>query len=171
MEQGVRQCSQQQFAPLTDAEGKSQTSAAAKAYQWLAAEDEPGKIIVDVIRAQASKDGTQLSWQEASKRADEYLAGQYRKAYDKRQALLVAKPAAATAAPVAAAKPPAPPVAAAKPPSSEPKKWSRERDREIAKAAFRTMIAGERNRTACAQWADRIAFCQASRGHQVDPPR
>ena len=41
------------------AEGKPSVAAAAKAYPWMAArEDEPGKIIVDVIRTAVTKDGT-----------------------------------------------------------------------------------------------------------------
>lgn len=135
-----------QFSPTTDAEGKPATSAAAKAYPWLAAEDEPGKIIVDVIRAAMTKDGTQLSWQEASQRANDYLATQAKAYYDKRKPLLSASPApAAPAKPVAAAPPPAvAPVS--KPPTAAPQsanKWSRDRHVENTKAAFRAMIAGK----------------------------
>jgi len=138
----------QQFAPANDAEGKPAVSATAKAYPWLAAEDEPGKIIVDVIRAAVTKDGTQLSWQEASQRANDYLAESARKYYDKRKPLLGADPVAAKPPAPPAAKPvttpPAPPVPPKAPtvPQS-PNKWSRDKHVEATKAAFRTMIAGK----------------------------
>lgn len=94
---------------------------AAKEYQWLAAEDEPGKIVVDVIRASLKKDGTQLSWQEASKRANDYLKGQWEGAYGKRKALLGAQPAAPEAAKPAPAKPVTPAAKPAAPPTIEPR--------------------------------------------------
>jgi len=128
----------QQFAPRNGVDGKPQESEAAKEYPWLAAEDEPGKIIVDVIRAAANRDGTQLTWQEASKQANGYLAGQYRSAYGKRKALFE-PPAAAAPPPVAKPKAPPPPVAP--PPAVKPDgKWNREKHLENTKAAFRAML-------------------------------
>src|SRR6185312_8440459 len=136
----------QQFAAAPDAEGKPQPSAASKAYPWLAAEDEPGKIIVDVIKAAAAKNGTELSWQEASKQANDYLEAQAKRYFDKRKPLLASTPAAApvaTAPKAAAIAPAAPAVAQAAPKQVPDKKWSRDRHLETTKAAFRTMIAGK----------------------------
>lgn len=127
----------QEFAKQPDAEGKS----AAKAYPWLAAEDDPGKIIVDVIRAAVTKDGTQLSWHEASQRANDYLADTAKKYYDKRRPLLASEPAVAK---TSVAKPVEVPAEKPKQPvATEPKKWSRDRHVETTKAAFRAMIAGK----------------------------
>lgn len=134
----------QQFAAQTDVDGKPQPSATAKAYPWLATEENPGHAIVDTIRHAFKKDGTQLSWQEAARLADEYIAGIARPYYDKRKHLL-------TSESVAAAKPSSPkpaeavvvtPAPAPKP-AGEPKKWSRERDAENAKAAFRVAFAAK----------------------------
>lgn len=135
----------QQFAPLQDAAGKPSPSQAAATYQWLAAEDDPGRIVVDVIRAAAAKDGTQMSWQEASKKANDYLADQYRRAYEKRKPLLgpteapAAKPpAAVTPAPAAS---PAPVAEARHPTQSQ--KWTRDKHLESTKAAFRKALGGQ----------------------------
>jgi len=132
----------QQFAPTQDATGAAKPSQAAAAYPWLAAEDEPGKIVVDVIRAAMNKDGTQMSWQEASKKANDFLAQQYKTAYERRKPLLGEKPAAPAAQaakpPVAAA--PAAPTQPAEP--RPPQKWTRDKHVESTKAAFRKMISG-----------------------------
>lgn len=137
----------QQFAPTQDATGAPVASKAAEAYPWLAAEDEPGKIVVDVIRAAMQRDGTQMSWQEASKKANDYLAEQNKRHYEKRKPLLgEAKPA-----PAAAAKPATPAVPPVEKPAplpearvvTQPKKWSRESHIESTKAAFRREIAAK----------------------------
>jgi hypothetical protein len=133
----------EQFAPIADAEGKLAVAAAAKAYPWLAAEDEPGKIIVDVIRAAVTKDGTQLSWQEASQRANDYLADHAKKYYDKRRPLLAAAPVAPAPAPIVAKPAPAATPTPKQTPPQAPNKWSRDRHVESTKAAFRAMIAGK----------------------------
>lgn len=141
----------QQFAPQQNAEGKPETSAAAKAYPWLAAEENPGSVVVDVIRAAFNKDGTQLSWQEASKQANDYLADQASRYYDKRKALLQPAPVAAPV-PVAAKPKPAAPAAAAAPVPAEsatPTRqvgrarsgWDRDAHMEKTKAAFRQLGA------------------------------
>jgi hypothetical protein len=130
----------QQFQAQPGADGKPATSQAAAAYPWLAAEDDPGKIVVDVIRAAMTKDGTQLAWQEASKKANDYLAEQAKRYYDKRKPLLAT--AAAPAAPkpaVPAAKPAPLPEARVVP----PKKWSRDNHMENTKAAFRQMLTAK----------------------------
>lgn len=136
-----------QFQPTADATGKPTASQAAAAYPWLAAEDEPGKIVVDVIRAAAQRDGTQLSWQEAAKKANDFLADQAKSYYEKRKPLLGEKPAAPPAAkPMAAvtpapAQPPAAPPAEPRP-AANPSKWTRDRHLESTKAAFRKALSG-----------------------------
>ena len=57
-------------------------------YGWLAAEDNPGAIVVDVIRAAQKRDGTHLKWDEAAKMADEHIAKDYRSRISKRQHLI-----------------------------------------------------------------------------------
>lgn len=130
----------QQFGSVADATGKPQPTEAAKAYPWLAAEEAPGRIVVDVIRAALKQDGTQLSWQEASKRANEYLEAQAKQYYAKRQPLL--QPAAPAApAPVAAKPKPAAPAPAPTPPPQPRGRngWSRDAHLEKTKAAFRQL--------------------------------
>jgi hypothetical protein len=138
----------QMYAPQSGADGKPVQSPTSAAYPWLAAEEEPGKIVVDVIRAAFVKDGTQLSWQEASSQANTYLETHAKKYYDKRRPLLST---AAPAAPAAPAKPAAP--VAAKPAAPLPvarvvsggddktAKWSKERHTEGSKAKFREAFA------------------------------
>lgn len=63
-----------------------------KQYAYLAAEDSPGSIVVDVIQSAMKRDGTQLSWQEASKQANDYLKKQASAYIDKRKHLLSAAP-------------------------------------------------------------------------------
>lgn len=112
---------------------------AKSAYPWLAAEDNPGSIVVDVIRAALEKDGTQLSWQEASKKANEFLQGEYKKAYEKRQALLSNAPPAPAAAPAKKAAPPAPTAPPVAPRAAEtPTKYSKEKHLQASLAKFRT---------------------------------
>lgn len=133
----------QMFAAAAGADGKPVTSSAATSYPWLASYDEPGKIVVDVIRSALVKDGTQLSWQEASKKADEYLAAEAKKFYDKRAPLLAAKPAAVAKPDVPA--PPAPPTKPAPTPAQrvnpQPElatKFSKEKHLQDSLAKFRT---------------------------------
>lgn len=68
------------------------TESVAKEYAFLAAEDSPGSIVVDVIQSAKRRDGTSLSWQEASKQANDYLKKQASSYYDKRKHLLSAAP-------------------------------------------------------------------------------
>jgi hypothetical protein len=133
------------FAPKADATGAPKPSDAAAAYPWLAAEDEPGKIVVDVIRAAMNKDGTQMSWQEASKKANEFLESQAKRYIEKRKPLIGER-----VAPVAppAAKPAPPPVAPAPLPEARvvertSGKWTRDKHVENTKAAFRKAISGQ----------------------------
>lgn len=117
----------------------------AKVYPWLAAEDDPGSVIVDVIRAKLNKDGTQLAWHEAAKVADEYLADNAKRYYDKRKPLLgggAAPVAAAKAAvPAAAVKPAETPKPAVTVTPSGNQKWNNDKHREQTRAAFRELRA------------------------------
>ena len=122
--------------------GHVQTEAVAKTYPWLAAEDDPGAAIVDVIRSFLNRDGTKLAWHEAAKMADDYLRDEHTKAYQKRQALFSAgtAPAAKPAAPAAPkVADPAPKPAVTTTPSGN-QKWSREKHMENTRAAFRRML-------------------------------
>jgi hypothetical protein len=118
------------------------TDVPAKTYPWLAAEDDPGAAIVDVIRSQLAKDGTSIAWEEAAKLANDYLAENAKRYYDKRRPLLSsepAKPAAVAAKPAAAAPVAAPPPPVATTPSGN-QKWSNDKHREQTRAAFRAQI-------------------------------
>ena len=68
----------------------------AKRFPNLAVRPSPGAIIVDVIQSALKRDGTRLSWEEASKQADDYLK-KLDDAFDKRRRLLSAAPAEKTA--------------------------------------------------------------------------
>lgn len=123
-----------------------------KQFRYLAAEESPGSIIVDVIKSALAKDGTRMSWNDASKLADDYLSKQAKAYYEKRKHLLVEQPAAKaveTEAPTGrpsgtqvvrapAPTPPAPatqpPVIAALPPKTG--KWSNEEHRRATRRAF-----------------------------------
>lgn len=59
----------------------------APTYPWLTAEPNAGEIVFDVIDAQYMKDGTRLSWQEAAKRANDFLKTQGSAYFDKRRHL------------------------------------------------------------------------------------
>ena len=125
-----------------------------KQYKYLAAEESPGSIIVDVIKSALAKDGTRISWNDASKLADDYLGKQAKAYYEKRKHLLVeqqpqaAKPAeveAPTGRPSgtqvvrAAAPQPAP---AAAPPPTKPTtgKWNPEEHRRATRRAFASVF-------------------------------
>ncbi len=73
-------------------DGQFRVEATAKEYSWLATEDSPGSIVVDVIQSAQRRDGTVLSWQEASKQANDYLKKQASRYIDKRKHLLSAAP-------------------------------------------------------------------------------
>lgn len=60
----------------------------AQTFPWLAVEPNSGDIIFDVMEAAHKKDGTRLSWQEAAKRANDYLQNQTLAYVDKRKHLL-----------------------------------------------------------------------------------
>ena len=65
------------------------------AYRFLAAEDNAGQLIYDVYDAQFRRDGSKLTWQDAAKRANDYLETKWREAYGKRAHLFSASPAPA----------------------------------------------------------------------------
>jgi len=115
-----------------------------KTYPWLSVEDEPGRIVVEIIRKAMDKDGTQLSWQEASKKANDYLKSQNEAHYQKRKALYSPEVAPA---PVQNGKSPAKPAAPAPKPApveaptpAEPKQWSRDKHLNSTLSAFRQML-------------------------------
>lgn len=64
-------------------------------FRYLSAEDNAGELIYDVVEAQLKRDGTMLRWEEAAKRADDYLGKQASAWFDKRKHLLSAAPAPA----------------------------------------------------------------------------
>lgn len=64
----------------------------AKEFPFLAAEDNAGELVFEVIEAQHKRDQSILPWTEAAKRANDYLSQQWRRAYDKRRPLLSAAP-------------------------------------------------------------------------------
>lgn len=64
-------------------------------YPWLASEESPGKIVIDVIRSAQRRDGTNLKWDEAAQKANDYLKNQASAFFDKRRHLLNAAPAKA----------------------------------------------------------------------------
>jgi hypothetical protein len=124
----------------------------AQAYKFLAVEPEAGLIIYDIVEQQRQKDGTQLSWTEAAKRANDYLEKQSRAWFDKRAHLL----ATSTAAPSAngqqqrssqggqqvrsQAAPQQPPQRAPRPAQPE-KPWNAEEHRKQIKAKHRKAFA------------------------------
>ncbi len=121
----------------------------ASAYPWLSKEQNPGEIIYDVVQAAFDKDGTKLTWQEAAKRANDYLHNQSRAWFDARRDLLVT--ASGQGAPAVGKQqstqgdpqvrrsqaPPAtpPPVPPPSPPTEE--KWDPEAHRRRVKAKHR----------------------------------
>lgn len=64
----------------------------AETFAYLAAEDSPGAIVIDVIQFALKRDGTKLSWVEASKKANDYLKTQTSAYIDKRKHLLSVAP-------------------------------------------------------------------------------
>jgi hypothetical protein len=96
-----------------------------------------------VIRAAVTRDGTQLSWKEAAKQANDYLKAEAEKYYGKRKSLLGgAAPAPVAPKPVAAPVAPAAPVAkpAVTPTPSGNQRWNNDQHRANTKAAFRQAL-------------------------------
>lgn len=119
------------------------TDEPAKAYRWLAAEDDPGAAIVDVIRSAMNKDGTQLAWHEAAKLADDYLRDNAKGYFEKRKALFSDEPVPAAKPAPAAAKPAEKPVdrSPVTPTPSGNARWNNDKHREATRAAFRAQLA------------------------------
>lgn len=120
----------------------------AQNYRWLAAEPNAGEIIFDVVEAAHKKDGTQLTWQEAAKRANDYLHQQSLAWIDKRKHLLATAPAQGSApngqqqrsqgdpqVRRSQAQPPKPTTPT--PPAPPSGKWDAEAHRRSVKAKFR----------------------------------
>lgn len=120
--------------------------AARTTYKYLATEESPGTIVIDVIRSALTRDGTKLSWDAASKLADEYLGKQAKAYYEKRKHLLVEQQQAkAVEAPPG--RPPGTQVVRAPAPKPEPLpppvtpppttgKWNPEEHRRATRRAF-----------------------------------
>ena len=68
------------------------TGEAKAKYPYLATVDRPGEAVVSIIRRASEREGKQLTWQEASKQADDYLKSQVLTSYDKVKHLLNAAP-------------------------------------------------------------------------------
>lgn len=137
----------QQFAPGSEA---------AKSYAWLAAEESPGKLVVEVIQSAFKKDGTQLNWQSASKLANDYLKSQNLAHYDRRKVLLSAPPATAveaksgkqdatreSAAGTLQATPKPAAAVETQPAPEKGARWTAENHRRKTREAFRGMKHGE----------------------------
>lgn len=133
-----------------------------KEYPWLAAEDNPGEIITEVVEAQHRKDGTVLHWTEAAKRANEYLQKKASAYHDKRRHLFTAAPDKGASAASAKERPQGDPqgirrshtltnaqASAASPPSPAPPptdgsgKWSREAHRAATRSKYRAAFAAD----------------------------
>lgn len=139
--------------------GQFRVEATAKEYAYLAAEDSPGAIVVDVIKSAKRRDGTVLSWQEASKQANDYLKKSISVYVDKRKHLLsVAAPAEPAAK--AEARPGRPPGTQQVTRAPEPQQpaqptsdlpvvrranptWSKEAHRRGTREAFREVFKPE----------------------------
>jgi len=117
-------------------------------FPYLAAEEHPGSLILDVYEAQKKRDGTELHWEEAAKRANEFLGNQASAWFDKRKHLLAKAPTQAT---VANGKPSAQQgdqqVRRSSPQSPPPQpqpasngKWDPEAHRRSTKAKFRQVF-------------------------------
>ena len=130
-------------------DGQFKVDDTSKAYPWLAAEESPGSIVVDVIKSAQRRDGTVLSWQEASKQANDYLKKQVSGAFDRRKHLLSAAPAqSGDAAPKQASATGRPSPGSSqvtRPPPNEPAStssltskgvWDKEAHRRKTRAAF-----------------------------------
>lgn len=69
----------------------------AQKFPFLAVEDNPGELVLDVIEEQHKRDGTELHYLEAAKRVNDYLTTKWRAAHAKRANLLTAAPSAGAA--------------------------------------------------------------------------
>lgn len=105
-EMAARELAQEEKAQkIQQAEGRSRAVTAlgremakpdvAAKFQYLSAEDNAAELVFDVVEAQHKRDGTMLNWEEAAKRANEYLGKQASAWFDKRKHLLNAAPAQA----------------------------------------------------------------------------
>lgn len=121
----------------------------APTYPWLLREPNAAEIIVDVVDHALKKDGTKLTWQEAAKRANDYLKTQYSAWYDARRDLLTTAPGQGDGAngkqqrsqgDQQVRRSQAPPARPQAPPPPEPMKngkWDPDAHRRSVKAKFR----------------------------------
>lgn len=122
----------------------------ANAYPWLAAEPNAGEIIHDVVAEAFAKDGTKLHWQEAAKRANDYLKNESSTWFAARRHLLVTDSGQGAAAGGKPERPQGRPqqvqgsqTPPAKPPRQPPpappkmEKWDPEAHRKAVKAKHR----------------------------------
>lgn len=59
-------------------------------FPFLAAEDNAGELVFEIVEARHRQDGVMLPWPEAAKQANDYLQQKWRAAYDKRAHLFAA---------------------------------------------------------------------------------
>jgi hypothetical protein len=124
----------------------------ANRYPWLSAEPNAGEIILDVVEEALAKDGTKLKWDEAAKRANDYLQQQSLAWFGSRKHLLVTDSGQGAAAggqqpprnretqqgSKVTAQPPKPPrQPPPTPPPAKPEKWDPEAHRKAVKAKHR----------------------------------
>lgn len=122
-------------------------------FPWLASEDNAGDLVYEVIDTEYRKSGTQLTWNEAAKRADDWLKQRSVAFYDKRKHLLSPTPQPQQSAPsekqraqgdtqvqqvTRAAQKPKPPAVPERPVQNG--KWSAEAHRQQIKQKFRGQL-------------------------------
>lgn len=122
----------------------------ANRYPWLSAEPNAGEIILDVVEEARAKDGTKLKWDEAAKRANDYLQQESLAWFGSRKHLLVTDSGQGAAAggqqpqrkqgdPQGTRSQAPPPKPPRQPPPAPPKseKWDPEAHRKAVKAKHR----------------------------------
>jgi hypothetical protein len=124
----------------------------ASQYPWLASEDNAGDLVFETIEQEFKQSSTQLTWQHAAQRVNDFLEKRARAFYDKRAPLLSPKPPSAPLGEkqrtqgdkqvqqvTGAATKPKQPVAPQQP-AAPPKKWSREQERANTLSKYRAQF-------------------------------
>lgn len=130
----------------------------AATYPFLAAEPNAGELVFEVIDTQFKKDGTQITWMDAAKRANDWLQSQALAYFDKRKHLLSPQPppqqppapsdtqrAQGDSQVRRSHAPPTPPAKPTQPqerPSSN-QKWTPEQHRRNTMNKFRTQVRNQ----------------------------